>query len=158
MAIGAVDGGMVNFSHQFVLAQARLHIFENTLMHAFDNPRGAAHVLKLTRRFHRTLPVHKIGGVLECGLRQIFHQHALGVGGEVGKVGNRRAERASGTIGRASGARDGEGEGVALYGHSGRVYGVDRGAVGDLGSEHLAGHVRLVGAHRVEKGSVPVEP
>ncbi len=91
-------------------------------------------------------------------LRQIFHQHALGVGGEVGKVGNRRAERASGTIGRASGARDGEGEGVALYGHSGRVYGVDRGAVGDLGSEHLAGHVRLVGAHRVEKGSVPVEP
>ena len=76
--------------------------------------------------------------------------HALSVGEEAGKVGNRHAERASGMTGQASGAPDRKHQGPALDGRLGRVCGVVGGAVGDLDSQHLAGYVRLVGTHRVE--------
>ena len=70
MPFGPADGGVIDIRDQIVLAHPDLGLFADHLVHPFHDPRGAAHIFKLGRGFHRTLPVHQSRGVLDIDARQ----------------------------------------------------------------------------------------
>jgi hypothetical protein len=83
MPVGAQNGGAQDLGHQAVLGQAGFGHFQDLVVHRLDDAGGAAHALDLGPRFHRALPVDQGGGVDDRGLRQVFDQDGMGLGGVI---------------------------------------------------------------------------